>query len=131
MIANAFDINILQMAWISNCWSVKQLHTVYCNRFLLLFWHKCADISESAYSASSGFVLEHNYKRQKDLKGIFLFPTAHKEFTQFLKEALVFGPSGGVESVWKVKYISLIKLNTEQSLWVASSVTQRGKQKEC
>lgn len=29
------------------------------------------------------------------------------------------------------EYIPLIKLNAEQSLWVTSSVTQRGKQKGC
>jgi len=68
---------------------------------------------------------------KKISKVLFLFPTAHKEFSQLLKEVLVFGPSGGIESAWDVKYIPLIKLSTEHSLWVASSVTQTVKQKRC
>lgn len=103
-------------------------------RFSAVFFGMSVQTSQrvDAYSPSSGFVSKADLQMAKwSQRDIFLFPTARKEFAQFLQEALVFGPSGGVESAWKVKYISPIRLSTDHSLWVASSVPERGKQKGC
>lgn len=51
---------------------------------------------------------------------MFLFPTAHEELTQSLKEAVVSGPSGDGGSAWKVKDTSLINVHAEHRLWAAS-----------